>query len=96
MQIALTQAAQVTEAGSRRGAVQAAALGALWRTIGCAKHACGKRDSADSDGLRDLSLCLDRIRIMLHYETILAALQIARSFRIRAAVLRFRRTLAGA
>ena len=73
--------------------MQAAALGALWRTIGCAKHARGKRDSAD--GLRDLALCLDRIRIMLHYETILAALHIARSFRIRAAVLRFRRTLAG-
>ena len=79
---------------SRRRAVQVAALGALWRAIGCAKHACGKRDSAD--GLRDLALCLDRIRIMLHYETILAALKIARSFRSRAAVLRFRRTLAGA
>jgi hypothetical protein len=26
--------------------VQVAALGALWRAIGCAKHACGKRDSA--------------------------------------------------
>ena len=47
---------------SRRRAVQVAALGALWRAIGCAKHACGKRDSAD--GLRDLALCLDRIRIM--------------------------------
>ena len=45
---------------SRRQAVQVAALGALWRAIGCAKHACGKRDSAD--GLRDLALCLDRIR----------------------------------
>jgi hypothetical protein len=58
---------------------------------------CGKRDSAD--GLRDLALCLDLSRIIKHYETILAARQIARSrcgLRIRAAVLRCRRTLAGA
>ena len=27
--------------------MQVSALGALWRAIGCAKHACGKRDSAD-------------------------------------------------
>ena len=46
--------------------------------------------------LRDLALCLDLIRIIVHYETILAALQIARSLWIRAAVLRCRRTLAGA
>ena len=45
---------------------------------------------------RDLALCLDLIRIINHYETILAALQIARSLRIRAAVLRCRRTPAGA
>ena len=79
---------------SRRRAVQVAAVGALWRAISCAKHACGKRDSAD--GLRDLALCLNLSRIINHYETILAALQIARSLRIRAAVLRCRRTLAGA
>ena len=77
---------------SRRRAVQVAAVGALWRAISCAKHACGKRDSAD--GLRDLALCLDLGRITEHYETILAALQIAPSLRIRAAVLR--RTLVGA
>ncbi len=74
--------------------MQVAAVGALWRAISCAKHACGKRDSAD--GLRDLALCLDLSRMINHYETILAALQIARSLWIRAAVLRCRRTLAGA
>ena len=79
---------------SRRRAVQVAAVGALWRAISCAKHACGKRDSAD--GLRDLALCLDLTRIINYYETILAALQIARSLWIRAVVLRCRRTLAGA
>ena len=81
---------------SRRRAVQVAAVGALWRAItgSCAKHACGKRDSAD--GLRDLALYLDLSRIINHYGTILAALQIARSLWIRAAVLRCRRTLAGA
>ncbi len=78
----------------RQAAVQVAALEALWRAIGCAKHACGKRDSAD--GLRDFALCLDLSRIIKHYETILAALQIACSLRTRAAVLRCRRTLAGA
>ena len=79
---------------SRRRAVQVAAVGALWRAIGCAKHACGKCDSAD--GLRDLALCLDLSRMIKHYDTILPALQIARSLWIRAVVLRCRRTVAGA
>ncbi len=50
------------------------------------------------DALRDLALCLDLSRIINHYETTLAALQIARSLWNRAAVLpvRCRRTLAGA
>ena len=61
---------------SRRRAVQVAALGALWRAIGCAKHACGKRDSAD--GLRDLALCPDRIR---HWAVSCSTMR--RSFRVK-------------
>ncbi len=78
----------------RRRAAQVAALGALWRAVGGAKHACGKRDSAD--GIRDLALCLERICIISSSVMMIAALQVARSVRIRATVLRCRWTLAGA
>ena len=58
-----TRLHQVQMALGRRRAAQVAALGALWRAIGGAKHAWGKRDSAD--GIRDLALCLGRIRIII-------------------------------
>jgi hypothetical protein len=74
--------------------VQVAALGALWRAMraGNATVATVLTDFAILRYVWTFKVS----RIIKHYETVPAALQVARSLRIRAAVLRCRRTLAGA